>query len=151
MDKNIILSKLKTDKYYFMVLENTTTLVTKKEKSNSVDLIKMIESKHMKADINNNTSVEIGDLIRIGYQIPDGDKERTQYYEGVVIAKQNRGVRKTFTIRRTVQGIGVEQIFLLHSPKILSLHIKQKAKVRRSKLYYIRELTGKATRLKRKF
>jgi large subunit ribosomal protein L19 len=134
-----------------MVSENTTALTTKKEKSNSVDLIKMIESKYMKADINNNTAVEIGDLIRIGYQIPDGDKERTQYYEGVVIAKQNRGVRKTFTIRRTVQGIGVEQIFLLHSPKILSLHIKQKAKVRRSKLYYIRELTGKATRLKRKF
>ena len=134
-----------------MVLDNNTIVVTKKEKSASIDLIKMIESKYMKADINNNTSVEIGDLLRIGYQIPEGNKERTQFYEGVVIAKQNRGVRKTFTLRRTVQGIGVEQIFLLHSPKIISITKKQRAKVRQAKLYYIRELSGKATRLKRKF
>jgi len=134
-----------------MVLDNNTTVVIKKEKVASIDLVKIIESKHIKSDINNNTSVEIGDLLRIGYQIPEGDKERTQYYEGVVIAKQNRGVRKTFTLRRTVQGIGVEQIFLLHSPKIVSIIKKQRAKVRQAKLYYIRELKGKATRLKRKF
>ena len=134
-----------------MVLESNTKLVTKKEKSFSIDLINMIEAKFMKSNINNNTSVEIGDLLRVGYQIPEGDKERTQYYEGVVIAKQNRGVRKTFTLRRTVQGIGVEQIFLLHSPKITSITKKQRAKVRQAKLYYIRKLSGKATRLKSKF
>lgn len=147
--KEFISPKLKIEKYNFMVLDNNTTVA--KETLASIDLVKRIESKHMKSNINNNTSVEIGDLLRIGYQIPEGDKERTQFYEGVVIAKQNRGVRKTFTLRRTVQGIGVEQIFLLHSPKIVSITKKQKAKVRQAKLYYIRELSGKATRLKRKF
>ena len=116
-----------------------------------MDLIKLVESKFIKPEINNKTSVEIGDLLKIGYTIPEGDKERIQFYEGVVIAKQNQGVRKTFTIRRIVQGIGVEQTFLLHSPKIVSITKKQSAKVRQSKLYYIRELSGKATRLKRKF
>jgi large subunit ribosomal protein L19 len=134
-----------------MVLDTTTTSIAKKEKSPSIDLIKMIEAKHMKEGIDNKTSVEIGDLLRVGYQIPEGDKERTQYYEGVVIAKRNRGVRKTFKLRRTIQGIGVEQTFLLHSPKIVSITKKQRAKVRQAKLYYIRELSGKATRLKRKF
>ena len=147
--KEFISPKLKIEKYNFMVLDNNTTVA--KETLASIDLVKRIESKHMKSNINNNTSVEIGDLLRIGYQIPEGDKERTQFYEGVVIAKQNRGVRKTFTLRRTVQGIGVEQIFLLHSPKIVSITKKQRAKVRQAKLYYIRELSGKATRLKRKF
>jgi large subunit ribosomal protein L19 len=147
--KEFISPKLKIEKYNFMVLDNNTTVA--KETLASIDFIKMIESKHMKSNINNSTSVEIGDLLRIGYQIPEGDKERTQFYEGVVIAKQNRGVRKTFTLRRTVQGIGVEQIFLLHSPKIVSITKKQRAKVRQAKLYYIRELSGKATRLKRKF
>ena len=71
--------------------------------------------------------------------------------KGVVIAKQNRGLGKSFTIRRTVQGIGVEQVFLLNSPKILSITKKQSSKVRRAKLYFLRGLTGKATRLKRKF
>lgn len=134
-----------------MVLENTTTLVTKKEKSNSVDLIKMIESKHMKADINNNTSVEIGDLLRIGYQIPDGDKERTQYYEGVTISKKNSSVNKTITVRRVMQGIGIERLFLINSPRIVSIEIKKSAKVKRAKLYYLRNLSGKATRLKQKY
>lgn len=149
--EKFISPKLKIEEYNLMILDNNTTLLVKKEKSSSIDLIKMIESKFMKSDIDNKTSVEIGDLLRVGYQIPEGDKERTQFYEGVVIAKQNRGVRKTFTLRRMVQGIGVEQIFLLHSPKIVSITKKQQAKVRQAKLYYIRELSGKATRLKRKF
>ena len=92
--------------------------------------------------------IEVGDIIRIGYLIPEGDKERTQYYEGVVIAKQNRGLGKSFTIRRSVQGIGVEQVFLQNSPKIVSITKKQSSKVRRAKLYYLRELSGKSTRLK---
>ena len=134
-----------------MVSDNNITLKIEKKKCSTIDLIKLVESKHLKTDINNKTSVEIGDLIRIGYLIPEGDKERTQFYEGVVIAKQNKGVRKTFTLRRSVQGIGVEQIFLLHSPKIISITKKQSAKIRQAKLYYIRKLKGKATRLKRKF
>lgn len=116
-----------------------------KENSNSVDLIKLVEAKFLK---NSQELIEVGDILRIGYIIPEGDKERTQYYEGVVIAMQNRGLGKSFTIRRSVQGIGVEQVFLVNSPKIVSIIKKQSSKVRRAKLYYLRALSGKSTRLK---
>ena len=116
-----------------------------------MDLINLVESKYIKTELTNKTIIEIGDLIRVGYKIPEGDKERTQFYEGVIIAKQDKGLRQTFTLRRSVQGIGVEQIFLLHSPKIISIIKKQSSKVRRAKLYYIRDLKGKAARLTRKF
>tara|TARA_Y100000991_G_scaffold93836_1_gene70781 strand:- start:214 stop:615 length:402 start_codon:yes stop_codon:yes gene_type:complete len=130
---------------------NTETKV----KISNNDLLKFVESKYLK-EVNmksdsSNTRLEVGDILRIGYTIYEGAKERIQYYEGVVIAKQNRGLGKSFTIRRTVQGIGVEQVFLLNSPKILSITKKQSSKVRRAKLYFLRGLTGKATRLKRKF
>ena len=130
---------------------NTETKV----KISNEDLIKSVESKYLK-EINmksdsSNTRLEVGDILRIGYTIYEGSKERVQYYEGVVIAKQNRGLGKSFTIRRSVQGIGIEQVFLLNSPKIVSLTKKQSSKVRRAKLYFLRGLTGKATRLKRKF
>jgi large subunit ribosomal protein L19 len=118
---------------------------SQKEKSHPIDLIKLVEAKFLK---NSTEVIEVGDILRIGYIIPEGDKERTQYYEGVVIAKQNRGLGKSFTIRRSVQGIGVEQVFLVHSPKIVSITKKQSSKVRRAKLYYLRELSGKSTRLK---
>jgi large subunit ribosomal protein L19 len=118
---------------------------SQKEKSHPIDLIKLVEAKFLK---NSTEVVEVGDILRIGYIIPEGDKERTQYYEGVVIAKQNRGLGKSFTIRRSVQGIGVEQVFLVNSPKIVSITKKQSSKVRRAKLYYLRELSGKSTRLK---
>jgi large subunit ribosomal protein L19 len=130
---------------------NTETKV----KISNDDLIKSVESKYLK-EINmksdsSNTQLEVGDILRIGYTIYEGSKERVQYYEGVVIAKQNRGLGKSFTIRRSVQGIGIEQVFLLNSPKIVSITKKQSSKVRRAKLYFLRGLTGKATRLKRKF
>jgi large subunit ribosomal protein L19 len=118
---------------------------SQKEKSHPIDLIKLVEAKFLK---NSTEVIEVGDILRIGYIIPEGDKERTQYYEGVVIAKQNRGLGKSFTIRRSVQGIGVEQVFLVNSPKIVSITKKQSSKVRRAKLYYLRELSGKSTRLK---
>jgi large subunit ribosomal protein L19 len=129
------------------------TLKTKKslqkENSTSVSLIKLIEEKFLQKSLEKGTPVvEVGDILRIGYIIPEGDKERTQYYEGVVIAKQNRGLGQSFTIRRSVQGIGIEQVFLAHSPKIVSITKKQSSKVRRAKLYYLRELSGKSTRLK---
>jgi large subunit ribosomal protein L19 len=98
----------------------------------------------------NKENVAVGDVIRLGYTIPEGEKERTQYYEGLIISIQNRGLGKSFTLRRTVQGIGVEQIFLAHSPKIISINKKQSSKVRRAKLYFIRSLRGKSTRLKTK-
>jgi large subunit ribosomal protein L19 len=125
-----------------------------KEKAHSVDFIKLIESKFLKPNLikssTTNTNLEVGDIIRIGYTILEGEKERIQYYEGLVISKNNRGLGKSFTLRRSVQGVGVEQVFLLNSPKIVSITKKQSSKVRRAKLYFIRELTGKSTRLKQK-
>lgn len=131
---------------------NNNQIEIKKEKGsiNSKNLLKLIESKHFNNKLNLEKEMQSGDILRIGYKIPEGDKERIQYYEGLVIAIQNKGISKSFTIRRTVQGIGLEQIFILNSPKIVSLITKQSSKVRRAKLYFIRNLKGKATRLKQK-
>ena len=130
-------------------MNTTKTKINKKELINSVEA-KFLKENLIQSDTSNNR-LEVGDILRIGYMVYEGNKERTQYYEGVVIAIQNKGLGKSFTIRRTVQGIGIEQIFLLNSPKILSIHKKQSSKIRRAKLYFLRGLTGKATRLKRKF
>jgi large subunit ribosomal protein L19 len=124
-----------------------------KEMRISVDLIKLIEQKYLKEKAlltETNQKLRVGDIIRMGYIIPEGDKERTQYYEGLIISISNRGLGKSFTLRRTVQGIGVEQVFLANSPKITSIIKKQSSKVRRAKLYFIRSLRGKSTRLKSK-
>ena len=124
-----------------------------KEKTISVDLIKLIEKKYLKEKAlltDTNDDIRVGDIIRLGYTIPEGDKERTQYYEGLIISISNKGLGKSFTLRRTVQGIGVEQVFLANSPRILSIIRKQSSKVRRAKLYFIRALRGKSTRLKSK-
>jgi large subunit ribosomal protein L19 len=96
-----------------------------------------------------NQELNIGDIIRLGYLIPEGEKDRIQYYEGLIISKQNRGLGKSFTLRRSVQGIGLEQIFVENSPKIVSIAKKQASKVRRAKLYFVRSLKGKAARLKK--
>lgn len=121
-------------------------------KIESKNYIKWIETKFIENSFvykSLKEGLNVGDIVRIGYIIPEGDKERTQYYEGLIICKKNKGLGKTFTLRRTVQGIGVEQIFLLNSPKITSILKKQASKVRRAKLYFIRDLKGKATRLKK--
>jgi large subunit ribosomal protein L19 len=118
---------------------------------NNTNLIKLIESKFLRSNILVNdpkNEINVGDIIKIDYRIPEGDKERIQSYEGLVICKQNKNLGKSFTLRRTVQGVGIEQIFLLHSPKIASITRKQASKVRRAKLYFIRSLSGKSTRLK---
>ena len=123
---------------------------TRKTKfSSNTNLIHYIESKYLKTqEIGEKNPIQIGNIIRIGYSIPEGEKERTQYYEGLIIAINNKGLGKSFVLRRTVQGIGVEQVFVLNSPKILSINKKQSSKVRRSKLYFIRNLRGKSTKLK---
>jgi len=127
---------------------------TKLLKKTTKNLIEYVESKYLQSNISKNYKnfpIEIGNLIRIEYLIPEGEKERIQSYEGLVIAKKNKGLGKSFMIRRNVQGIGIEQIFLLNSPKILSVTKKQASKVRRSKLYFLRKLSGKSARLKVKF
>jgi len=96
-------------------------------------------------------NIRIGDNVKIGVKIIEGNKERVQFYEGTVIAKKNSSINTTVTVRKVLQGIGIERIFLLHSPKVDSITILRSSKVRRSKLYYLRNLKGKASRLKQQF
>jgi large subunit ribosomal protein L19 len=84
-------------------------------------------------------------------KIIEGNKERVQFYEGTIIAKKNSSINTAITVRKVLQGIGIERIFLIHSPKIDSIKVLRSSKVRRSKLYYLRNLRGKASRLKQQF
>ena len=95
--------------------------------------------------------IKIGDNVKVGVKIIEGNKERVQFYEGTVIARKNSSINTTITVRKVFQNIGVERIFLIHSPKISSIQILKSAKVRRSKLYYLRNRKGKASRLKQRF
>lgn len=108
-------------------------------------LIKSIEQEYLKLSL---VPIKIGDNINLGVKIFEGNKERIQFYEGIVIAKKNSSVNETITVRKTFQNVGVERIFLVHSPKIAAMKILRSAKVRRAKLYYMRKLKGKATRLR---
>jgi len=92
-----------------------------------------------------------GDNVKVGVKIIEGDKERVQFYEGTIIAKKNSSINTTITVRKILQGIGIERIFLIHSPKIDSIIVLRSSKIRRSKLYYLRKLKGKAGRLKQTF
>ena len=124
------------------------------ENKKNIDLVKLIENKFLRNkdySTKGENIIRVGEIVKIGYTIQEGDKERVQYFEGLIIAQQNKGLNRTFTLRRIVQGIGVEQIFILNSPKITTVTKKQISKIRRSKLYFIRQLSGKSTRLKRKF
>ena len=123
-------------------------ITNEKNTINNTALLNKVESEYLKEDIPN---VRVGDTVRLGVEIREGKKTRIQAYEGVVISQKNSGINKTITVRRVMQGIGVERCFLLHSPKIQTIEIKRSSKVRRSKLYYLRELSGKATRLKQRF
>ena len=115
--------------------------------NNTTNYIKYLEKEHIR---NNEQNIEIGDNIKIRKIIQEGNKERVQLAEGVVIAIKNSGINKTITIRKTIQNIGVERIYLLNSPKIVDINILRKSKVSKSKLYYLRSRVGKATRLKQK-
>jgi large subunit ribosomal protein L19 len=90
-----------------------------------------------------------GDTVRVSVRIKEGEKERVQAYEGLVIAKDNKGGSKSFNVRKMSHGVGVERIFLENSPKIAKLEVIQQGKVRRAKLYYIRELEGRAAKIDR--
>jgi len=91
---------------------------------------------------------EIGDTVDVHVRILEGQKERVQVFNGVVIARRGEGMREMFTVRRIVQGEGVERVFPLHSPKIAKIEVKRTGEVRRAKLYYLRKRVGKATRLR---
>lgn len=112
---------------------------------------KVIGKLHQKFIKPNIQLIQIGDTVKLGIKIIEGNKERIQSYEGIVIAKKNSSINTTITVRKVLQGIGIERIFLIHSPKVASIEIIRHAKVRRSKLYYLRNLQGKASRLKQRF
>ena len=117
-------------------------------KLNNQQTIDNLNNSFMKKDL---PLIRIGDTVKLGVKIIEGTKERVQFYEGTVIAKKNTSINTTITVRKVFQGVGIERIFLLHSPKIDSIQILRSSKVRRAKLYYLRNLQGKATRLKQRF
>ena len=117
-------------------------------KLNIQQTIDKIEKPFLKKNI---PLLKIGDNIKVGVKIIEGNKERVQFYEGTIIAKKNSSINMTITVRKTLQGIGIERIFLIHSPKLDSITVLRSSKVRRSKLYYLRNLKGKASRLKQTF
>jgi large subunit ribosomal protein L19 len=116
-------------------------------KLNGQKTIKDVESTFVKKDL---PILKIGDNVKIGVKIIEGNKERVQFYEGTIIAKKNSSINTTITVRKILQGIGIERIFLIHSPKLDSITVLRSSKVRRAKLYYLRKLKGKASRLKQK-
>lgn len=115
---------------------------------NAQEIIRSIEAEQLKSNL---PAIYVGDTVRVGVVIQEGNKERTQPYEGVVIAKRNGGINETITVRRIFQGIGVERVFLVNSPRIESIKVLRRGKVRRAKLYYLRDRVGKATRVKQRF
>jgi large subunit ribosomal protein L19 len=118
------------------------------EKLNFQTPVVNLENQFLKKDL---PVLKIGDNLKIGVKIIEGNKERVQFYEGTRIAKKNSSINTTITVRKIFQGIGIERIFLLHSPKVDTITVIRSAKVRRSKLYYLRNLKGKASRLRQLF
>jgi large subunit ribosomal protein L19 len=111
-------------------------------------LVQNIQSGTMKTEL---PDLRVGDLVRIGVSIQEGNKQRIQPFEGTVIAKHQAGADSTITVRKTLQGVGVERVFPLYAPCVANIQILRRAQVSRAKLYYLRNRTGKATRLKEKF
>lgn len=110
-------------------------------------IIEAIENEQLRTDI---PKFSQGDTVVVRVRVKEGEKERLQAFEGVVIAKRNRGLHSAFTVRKISNGEGVERVFQTHSPSIASVDVKRRGDVRRSKLYYLRDLTGKAARIKEK-
>ena len=118
------------------------------KKISAQQLIQEFEKSQQKNKV---PEVYVGDTVRVGVRISEGNKERVQPYEGVVIAKRHGGINQTITVRRIFQGVGVERIFMVHSPQVASIKVERRGKVRRAKLFYLRERVGKATRVKQRF
>ena len=112
-----------------------------------MNIIETLEKEQLRSDI---PDFAPGDTVRVHAKIVEGSRERIQMFEGVVISRQGTGVRETFTVRRISYGIGVERMFPVHSPRFEKIDVLRKGIVRRAKLYYLRNLTGKAARIKEK-
>ena len=128
---------------------NANNVVSETTKNISCyNFIKEFENEQVKKEL---PEIYVGDTVKVGVKITEGNKERVQPYEGVVIAKRHGGLNQTITVRRIFQGIGVERVFMLHSPQVASLKVERRGKVRRAKLFYLRDRVGKATRVKQRF
>ncbi|MBQ9165433.1 MAG: 50S ribosomal protein L19 [Oscillospiraceae bacterium] len=112
-----------------------------------MDLIKMLDQQNVKAEM---PAIEVGNTVRVHIKVKEGSKERIQIFEGTVIAKKHGGVNETFTVRRISYGVGVEKVFPVHSPNVVKVETVRKGKVRRAKLYYLRDRAGKAAKIKEK-
>ena len=108
-------------------------------------IIASIEKEYMKAEV---PAFEVGDTVKVFVKVVEGTRERLQAFDGVVIAKKNGGVRESFTVRRISYGVGVERTFPVHSPRIAKIEVMKHGRVRRAKLYYLRNLSGKAAKIK---
>lgn len=112
-----------------------------------MNTIKMLEKEQLKDDI---TKFNIGDTVKVHFRIKEGNRERIQIFEGAVLKRQGEGIKETFTVRRISYGVGVERTFPVHSPKIEKIEIVRKGQVRRARLFYLRDRTGKAAKVKEK-
>lgn len=112
-----------------------------------MDALRLIASESIKTEM---PVIEIGDLVKVHVKIKEGDKERIQLFEGTVIAKKHGGVQETFTVRRVAHGCGIERVFPVHSPNVAKVELVRGGKVRRAKLYYLRDRVGKAAKVKSK-
>ena len=131
------------------VEQKEENLVSETKKTISFsNLIEGFENEQLKKEL---PEIYVGDTVKVGVKITEGNKERVQPYEGVVIAKRHGGLNQTITVRRIFQGIGVERVFMLHSPQVASLKVERRGKVRSAKLFYLRDRVGKATRVKQRF
>jgi len=130
------------------VQENPAGAKAKTGKLSAQELIRAFEAEQLKDEL---PDIYVGDTVKVGVRIREGNKERVQPYEGVVIAKRHGGLNETITVRRIFQGIGVERVFMLHSPQVASVNVERRGKVRRAKLFYLRDRVGKATRVKQRF
>jgi len=118
-----------------------------REEKNKMNIIESLTNDQLRTDL---PAFCIGDTIKVHVKIKEGDKERIQVFEGTVIAKKHGGIQETFTVRRISYGVGVERTFPVNSPKIDKIDVVRRGKVRRAKLYYLRDRVGKATRVKEK-
>ncbi len=112
-----------------------------------MDIIKALEQEQLRSDL---PVLSIGDYVKVHLKVKEGNRERIQIFEGTVIAKKGSGLKETFTVRRVSYGVGVERILPVHSPKIATIEVVRKGKVRRAKLYYLRERVGKAAKVREK-
>ena len=110
-----------------------------------MDLIQTLNEQYMKPEL---PAMNVGDTVRVTLRVKEGNRERTQAFEGTIIAKKHGGIQETITVRRVSYGVGCEKVFPVHAPSIVSVETTRKGKVRRAKLYYLRDRVGKAAKVK---